>query len=220
MRREGGASTRNIVQPDASMETTKCVKTYVSEANSEAIMMSSPECNTRQVRSEASVGVNKMCVQSDDIQSVCVQTAGRAGTSLSSSNTEKTSSILVAGRSKSIRAKYELSNLEGGKFNLKINSSSRKEGTEKEGKCVSGSDSQNVQNIQNIHSSFPYSRDEFRGENGKTFNNIIVVKTPKRKKQNTVSKLVCKFSGGTKNLPEGESPAKRRRLWGQGGQGH
>ena len=219
MRREGGASTRRL-----ALETTKCVKTYVSEANSEAIMMSSPECNTRQVRSEASVGDNNMCVQSDDIQSVCVQTAGRAGTSLSSSSTEKTSSILVAGRSKSIRAKYELSNLEGGKFNIKIDSPCRKEGTEKEGKHVSDSDRQNVQklqNIQNIRSSLPSSRDEFRGENTKTFNNIdIVIKTPKRKKESTVSKLVCKFSGGTQNLPAGESPAKRRRLWGQGGQGH
>ena len=106
---------------------------------------------------------------------------------------------------------------------MSINSSSRKEGTEKEGKHVSDSDRQNVQklqNIQNIRSSLPSSRDEFRGENAKTFNNINIIKTPKCKKESTVSKLVCKFCGGTQNLPAGESPAKRRRLWGQGGQGH
>jgi hypothetical protein len=208
-------SQSNIVQPDVRIETTKYVKKYVG---SEAIILSSPE----QVRSEASVGENSMCVQSDDIQRVCVQTARRAVTSLSSSSTERTSSILVPGRKKSIRAKFVLSNLEGGKFNIKIDSPCRKEGTEKEGKRVSDSDRENVQkqNIQNIRSSLPSSRDEFRGENTKTFNNIdIVIKTPKRKKESTVSKLVCKFSGGTQNLPAGESPAKRRRLWGQGGQG-
>ena len=132
---------------------------------------------------------------------------------------------MVAGRKKDIRAKYVLSNLEGGKFKLKINSSSRKEGTEKEGKRVCDSNRQNVlvqnlQSIQNTRSSLSSSRDELRGENAKTFNNIDIVKTPKRKKESTVSKLVCKFSGGTENLPAGESPAKRRRLWGQGGQGH
>ena len=69
---------------------------------------------------------------------------------------------------------------------MSINSSSRKEGTEKEGKHVSDSDRQNVQklqNIQNIRSSLPSSRDEFRGENAKTFNNINIIKTPKRKKR-------------------------------------
>ena len=129
---------------------------------------------------------------------------------------------MVAGRKNDIRAKYVLSNLEGGKFKLKINSSSRKEGTEKEGKHVCDSDRQNVQklqSIQNTRSSLSSSRDELRGENAKTFNNIDIVKTPKRKKESTVSKLVCKFSGGTEDLPAGESPAKRRRLWGGGGQG-
>ena len=68
----------------------------------------------------------------------------RAVTSLPSSSTDIKSSILVAGRKKGIRAKYVLSNLEGVKFKLKINYSSRKEGTEKEGKHVSDSDRQIV----------------------------------------------------------------------------
>ena len=128
----------------------------------------------------------------------------------------------MAGRS--IRAKFQLSNLEGGKFNLKVNSTRSKEGTEKEGKYVSDSDRQNIHSSSSLSRicKNTYARDEFRGEkeNEKTFNNINIVKTPKRKKANTVSKLVCKFSGNSENLPEGESPAKRRRLWGQGGQGH
>ena len=176
-----------------------------------------------------------MCVQSENIdieryadsEKMCVQTTRRAVTSLHSSSTKTTSSIMVAGRKKDIRTKYVLSNFEGGKFKLKINSSSRKEGTEKEGKRVCDLSKQNVlvQNIQNLQciqntrSSLSSSRDEIRGENAKTFNNIDIVKTPKRKKESTVSKLVCKFSGGMEELPAGESPAKRRRLWGGGGQG-
>ena len=67
------------------------------------------------------------------------------------------------------------------------------------------------------------ARDEIRGEN-QTFNNIEIVKTPKRKNERTVSKLVHKFSASACNLTgvdgSSESPAKRRRIWGQGGQGH
>ena len=54
------------------------------------------------------------------------------------------------------------------------------------------------------------------------FNNIEIMRTPKRK--SAVANLISDFVANTSILPgtEGtsESPAKRRRLWGQGGQGH
>ena len=66
-----------------------------------------------------------------------------------------------------------------------------------------------------------HARDEFRGENNVFISNIPVTRTPKRKSDNynSVSNLICKYSDGTTNLPGVESPAKRRRLWGRGGQG-
>ena len=57
------------------------------------------------------------------------------------------------------------------------------------------------------------------GGESSTFNNIDIIRTPKRKKASAVSKLVCRFSGASSKLPgvdDSESPAKRRRLWGQG----
>ena len=65
-----------------------------------------------------------------------------------------------------------------------------------------------------------HARDEIRGENNILINSIPVIRTPKRKSDNfnSVSNLISKYSDGTTNLPRIESPAKRRRLWGQGGQ--
>ena len=61
------------------------------------------------------------------------------------------------------------------------------------------------------------------GENKNPCNISDIMQTPKRKKASAVSELVSKFSGASTNQPGleiSESPAKRRRLWGQGGQGH
>ena len=67
-------------------------------------------------------------------------------------------------------------------------------------------------------------KNNFEGGKDKiSFNNIDIVRTPKRKKASAVSKLVYKFSGASTNQPGldmSKSPAKRRRVWGQGGQGH
>ena len=67
-------------------------------------------------------------------------------------------------------------------------------------------------------------KNNFEGGKDKiSFNNIDIVRTPKRKKASAVSKLVYKFSGASTNQPGldmSENPAKRRRVWGQGGQGH
>ena len=61
------------------------------------------------------------------------------------------------------------------------------------------------------------------GENKNPCNMVNILRTPKRKKVSAVSELVSVFSGANANQPgfgNSESPAKRRRLWGQGGQGH
>ena len=89
-------------------------------------------------------------------------------------------------------------------------------------KCENGSDSFSVSNILKKN-----TLNEMSSVGKKySFNNIEVIKTPKRKNksEHTVSKLVSKFSASTCNLPGvdngSESPVKQRRLWGQGGQGH
>ena len=60
-------------------------------------------------------------------------------------------------------------------------------------------------------------------ENKNPCNMVNILRTPKRKKVSAVSELVSVFSGANANQPgfgNSESPAKKRRLWGQGGQGH
>ena len=70
------------------------------------------------------------------------------------------------------------------------------------------------------NSNVQFTSSEGRGEKS-TFNNIEIIRTPKRKKvASAISKLVCRFSGDASNRPvfdDSESPAKRRRVWGQGG---
>ena len=67
------------------------------------------------------------------------------------------------------------------------------------------------------NSNVPFAKSEGRGEKS-TFNNIEIIRTPKRKKvASAISKLVCRFSGDASNRPvfdDSESPAKRRKVWG------
>jgi hypothetical protein len=218
-------SQSNIVQTDASMESRRMnVKPDASVVRTG----SSVEIDARMIETVVSENDASVvdCVKYEKTEcvqpSVCVQTAGRAGRSQTGSSNDKTPSILVAGRS--IRAKFKLSKIEGGRFSLKVNSTEKKEGPVMEGEYENDSDrvpiSKSFENIENT----VHARNKFRGENN-TFNNIeLIIKTPKRKKENTVAKLVCRFSDSACNLPGvefcDESPAKRRRLWGQGGQGH
>ena len=89
-------------------------------------------------------------------------------------------------------------------------------GAEKEGEELNGSN--RISSFKSLNSILLPARNEIREEND-TFNNITIIRTPKRKneRESTVSRLVGIFSNNTCNLPNGgESPAKRRRLWGQG----
>ena len=100
------------------------------------------------------------------------------------------------------------------RFSLKLNSTEKKRGPVKEGAIVKDNDSDrfpvnkslrdNLHNLQSLS-----ARDEIRGENS-TFNNITILRTPKRKKsesipkqtnKQTVSRLVSKFSGATCSIP-------------------
>ena len=72
-----------------------------------------------------------------------------------------------------------------------------------------------------------HAKSDIQGENEPlSFNNIEVIRTPKRKLKSpsAVANLINNFSAIINKLPgtdgNSESPAKRRRLWGQGGQGH
>ena len=89
------------------------------------------------------------------------------------------------------------------------------------------SDSYSSSSFRNLSTkNFISARDKFRGEKceNESFNNISIIKTPKRKSDSSVAVLIGNFSANSCELPEGrlciESPAKRRRLWGRGGQGH
>ena len=136
-------------------------------------------------------------------------------------------SIQVAGRN--IRARFSLSKIEGGKFSLKLNNTDKRNHEGVSVEHCSGSDSSSSSNYTpSFLKPSTHAKSEFQGENEtlSTFNNIEIVRTPKRKMKVSVSvaSLISDFSAGSGNLPgtEGnsESPAKRRRLWGQGGQGH
>jgi hypothetical protein len=211
-------SQSNIVQSDASMKTVCSMENDASVAVVNNIDI---DCDTdaRRVTRDASVKGNVQYVETECVQqSVCVQTTRRDGDNQASSSTEKPPSILVAGRK--IRTKFKLSKLEGGKFSLKLNSTEKKEGPEKEGNMKCNSDRlPTLKSFRNCEDKV-HARDEIRGENV-LINSIPVIRTPKRKSDNfnSVSNLISKYSDGTTNLPRIESPAKRRRLWGQGGQG-
>ena len=167
-----------------------------------------------------------LSVQRDECEQTTVGKSIKTG-----SGAEDPTSTKLAGRN--IRARFKLSKIEGGRFSLKLNSTEKKRGPVKEGAIVKDNDSDrfpvnkslrdNLHNLQSLS-----ARDEIRGENS-TFNNITILRTPKRKKsesipkqtnKQTVSRLVSKFSSATFSMPGGggsdESPAKRRRLWGQG----
>ena len=157
----------------------------VIEDNSEDTM-SSVEINARVMMTDASVvdelmyektdaSVDEIRVPVECVQSsVCIQTAGQAENSQTSSSTRETPSFQVAG--KNIRARFNLSKIEGGRFSLKLNSTEKKGGPVKEGvslKCENGSDRFSVSNIlkkNNLH-----ARDEFCGENY-SFNHIELKK--------------------------------------------
>ena len=209
-------SQSNIVQSDVSRKTVCSVGTDASVAELNKID-NDCEPDARIVTRDARVNVQ--CVETECVKkSVCVQTTRRDGDNQASSSTEKPPSILVAGRK--IRTKFKLSKLEGGKFSLKLNSTEKKEGPEKEGNMKCNSDRlPTLKSFRNCEDKV-HARDEIRGENV-LINSIPVIRTPKRKSDNfnSVSNLISKYSDGTTNLPRIESPAKRRRLWGQGGQG-
>ena len=127
--------------------------------------------------------------------------------------------------------KLQITNVEGGRFSLRRNPK-EKVGIEKEG----GVKSKQVQTFNlNMpkHSSTSSAKSSAqnlgRGKNETSFNQIPILQTPQKRKllvrYNNVPKLVCNFSERARNLPEdydfssSESPAKRRRVGGQRGQG-
>jgi hypothetical protein len=213
-------SQSNIVQSDVSMKTVCSVGTDDSVAEMNNID-NDCEPDARIVTRDARVKKNVQCVETECVKKiVCVQTTRRDGNVQASSSTEKTPSVLVAGRKRKIRTKFKLSKLEGGKFSLKLNSTEKKEGPEKEGDVKSCSDRlPTLKSFTNFNDKI-HARDEIRGENI-LINSIPVTRTPKRKSDNcfnSVSNLISKYSDGTNNQTRIESPAKKRRLWGQGGQ--
>ena len=118
--------------------------------------------------------------------------------------------------------------LEGGKFSLKLNSTDKRslEGASEELSGKPGNIS--TSNMKHTFSkSSTHAKSDIQGENEPlSFNNIEVIRTPKRKLKSpsAVANLINNFSAIINKLPgtdgNSESPAKRRRLWGQGGQGH
>ena len=170
---------------------------------------------------QCTVKIPTECVQ----QNECVQTTSTAesGNTIASSTIERPA-FQVAGRR--VKAIFDLSKIEGGRFSLK--STLKRGGTEGASKNIICDEDDRSIGLSQIK-TFPSSNGQLDnceggGENS-TFNNINIdiIRTPKRKKASAVSKLVCRFSGANSKLPgvdDSESPAKRRRLWGQGGQGH
>ena len=213
-------SERNTILSPSEM-SHECVQTGVSEMSQECVQNSLSVQPTNHAVSEM-IHTDEMRIPTECVQSIeCVQTSVLARSSQTGSSTSETPSIQVAGRN--IRARFKLSKIEGGRFSLKMNSTEKKVGPVKEGVYLNDENgSDRISFSKTLKNTLP-ARDEIRGEN-QTFNNIEIVKTPKRKNEHTVSKLVHKFSASACNLPgvdiSGESPAKRRRLWGQGGQGH
>ena len=114
----------------------------------------------------------------------------------------------------------------GGRFILK--STIERGSSEGASKNIIGdSDDRNIgvsrENLISLSSSQVQKNNFEGGEAKNTFNCTDIVGTPKRKKASAVSELVFKFSGASTiqpGLDMSESPAKRRRVWGQGGQGH
>jgi hypothetical protein len=219
---EGGGSVNTLT---GSVSVAGSQSNTVLKDNSEDIL-SSVEIDARRMktdegervkRDEASSGV---CGVTD---MVCVQAVS------SQTGASKIENPAVPEARKVMKAKFQLTNIKGGTFSLKINS--KKRGSVKEG--VSDEQNLNISNfskftnISNLQDGVP-ARNTVHGEN-QQFNNIEIIKTPQKRKlvyDSTVAKLVCRFSGDTSNLPGAsednntESPAKRRRVWGQRGQGH
>ena len=168
------------------------------------------------------------CVQSglcENVQctvrthAVCTQNTSTAEykTVSVSGNVERTP-FLMAGRR--IKTKFDLSKVGGGRFILK-STMERGGGEGAFMNNVEGSDDRNTGTAQVNMNIISLSSEG--GESKNPCNIINIMRTPKRKKASAVSELVSKFSGASANQPgfgNSESPAKRRRLWGQGGQGH
>ena len=208
------------VQPTNNDEYELSSQKYVNtdeELRTHAMCVQPSECV------QCTVKIHTECVQ----QSECVQITNTAesGNAISSNNTERPA-FQVAGRR--VKAIFDLSKIEGGRFSLK--STLKRGGTEGASKNnICDEDDRSIGLSQIKTKTFPSSNGQLDnceggGENS-TFNNIKIdiIRTPKRKKASAVSKLVCRFSGANSKLPgvdDSESPAKRRRLWGQGGQGH
>ena len=211
---------------------TKCVQTGPSV-----------QCTHRTVCEQSSSELEIRTPTVSEHQNGCIQTVIRTptecvvctkneqcdhNTTLDDTSQAKPStapSFQVAGRK--VKAKFKLSKIEGGRFSLKMNSTEKRnvEGASLEHNIVSDS------YFSSSFQSFISARDKFRGEKcenakceNESFNNISIIKTPKRKSDSSVAILIGNFSANTCELPEGrlcsESPAKRRRLWGHGGQGH
>ena len=127
-------------------------------------------------------------------------------------STEKSQPIQVAGRK--YRAKFSLSNIEGGKFSLKLNKENRII-QDKFPLNVSGeSDSQDSSSIKPSFyqaSTHAMSEPNEGNETLSFFNNIKVTQTPKRK--SSVANLTGIISDNTNILPGIiESPAKKKRV--------
>ena len=126
---------------------------------------------------------------------------------------------------------FNITNIEGGRFSLRLNTNkSGKGGKEKEFQITNQiksdlnmpehySPTKNAKNAKISKSKLP----------GETFNNIPIIQTPQKRKlplpDSSVARLVCNFSERAHNLPgdyesrDSESPAKRRRVGGHRGQG-
>ena len=188
--------------------------------------MSSVEIDARVVKTDA----NERMKRDEASSGVCGVTSMECVQAMSSQpGASKKENPAVPEARKFIKAKFQLTNIKGGTFSLKVNS--KKRGSVKEGVSdehdLNFSNFSNFSNLSDLQDGVT-ARNTVHGEN-QQFNNIDIIKTPQKRKlvyDSTVAKLVCRFSGETSNLPGAsadnniESPAKRRRVWGQRGQGH
>ena len=130
------------------------------------------------------------------------------------SSIETRTPFLVAGRR--IKSKFMLSKVGGGRFILESNME-RGGGEGAFLNDVVSPDDRNtgLANLGNFSLSNKGKHNNIKNPH----TNSDISRTPKRKKASTVSELVSVFSGANNTQP-GESPAKRMRVRGQGGQGH
>ena len=223
--------TGSCVQPVHTIGSVKCVQKSTSVNIPECDASMQPKIKILTVcKNDVQTGPSVQPVHTTGsvkcVQSMCGQDMIMTKTSQASPSTDETPTFHMAGRKG--RARFSLSKLEGGRFSLKVNSTDKSipEGASKE---LSGKPG-NISTSSMKHTFLKpstHTKSDFQGGNEPLpFNNIEVIRTPKRKLKSTsaVANLISDFSAITSSLPgtggNSESPAKRRRLWGQGGQGH